>query len=45
LKGTQRVPMCIEKKNRLKGTQRVPKFIAKEGYIERNPAGSNVYSY
>jgi len=29
----------------LKGTQRVPKFIAKEGYIERNPAGSNVYSY
>jgi len=35
--------MCIEKKNRLKGTQRVPKFIAKEGYIERNPAGSNVY--
>jgi len=27
----------------LKGTQRVPKFIAKEGYIERNPADSNVY--
>jgi len=36
--------MCIEKKNRLKGTQRVPMFITKEEYIERNPAGSNVYS-
>jgi len=27
----------------LKGTQQVPMFITKEGYIERNPAGSNVY--
>jgi len=44
LKGTQQVPMCIEKKNRLKGTQRVPMFITKEGYIERNPEGSKVYS-
>ena len=44
LKGTQRVPMCIEKKDILKGTQQVPMFIAKEGYIERNPAGSNVYN-
>jgi len=35
--------MCIEKKDILKGTQRVPRFITKEGYIERNPAGSNVY--
>jgi len=36
--------MCIEKKNRLKGTQQVPMFITKEEYIERNPAGSNVYN-
>jgi len=36
--------MCIEKNNILKGTQRVPMFITKEGYIERNPAGSYVYN-
>jgi len=34
LKGTQRVPMCIEKKDILKGTQRVPMCIEKKDILK-----------